>query len=126
MDPDFRALHAFFEEMYNALLEPIDLLAERIRKLGEFAPGSMTEMLKLTDLKEDTGHNETAATMISNLLADHQHLIKHVKKGIEQADNGDDPGTADMLTAQLRMHEKFAWMLAASLKKQNNTLNEAA
>lgn len=126
MDEDFRALHAFFEELYDALLPAIDLLAERLRKLGQFSPGSMTEMLRLTNLTEDTGHNEPAATMIANLLADHQHMIRHCKMVIEQSDDTKDPGTADMLTAQLQMHEKHAWMLASSLKQQTNTLDQAA
>jgi starvation-inducible DNA-binding protein len=126
MDHDFRALHAFFEEQYNELLPVIDLIAERIRKLGQFSPGSMTEMLKLTDLKEDTGHDETAATMIAHLLADQQHMIHHCKKVIKESEDAEDPGTADMLTAQLRLHEKHAWMLAASLKKQTSTLDQAA
>ncbi len=124
MDEDFRALHEFFEEQYNEMVPAIDILAERIRKLGQFSPGSMTEMLKLTDLKEDTNHNEPAKQMIANLLADHQHMISHLKKGIKEADEGDDPGTQDMLTDRLRAHEKHAWMLAASLNKQSNSLDQ--
>jgi len=122
MDADFRALHAFFDELYSEMLPAIDLIAERIRKLGQFAPGSMAEMIKLSDIKEDTQHDEPAATMIAHMLADHQHMIKHLKKGIDEADDAKDPGTADMLTDRLRAHEKHAWMLAASLKKQSNSL----
>lgn len=125
--PDFRPLHAFFEEMYNALTPNIDLLAERIRSLGKYAPGSMKEMLKFASLKEEVGGPASAQAMLTNLLADHQQMITQCKQVIEAAQKQHDPGTADLVTTQLQLHEKFVWMLSASLLNgQHNVLEDAA
>lgn len=45
--PEFRQLHGFFEEQYQALWESLDEIAERLRALGAYAPGSMAGMLAL-------------------------------------------------------------------------------
>ena len=38
--PLFNTLHLMFETQYNELWLAVDLIAERIRSLGSFAPGS--------------------------------------------------------------------------------------
>src|SRR5690606_2191184 len=50
----FQPLHVLFEEQYKDLAEAIDTIAERIRALGEFAPGSFSAFVKLTSIKEET------------------------------------------------------------------------
>src|SRR3954451_18233421 len=52
--PMFQTLHLMFETQYNELALAVDLIAERIRALGERAPGSYTEFGKLTSIAEDT------------------------------------------------------------------------
>lgn len=54
--PQFNDLHKFFEAQYNALNEIVDDVAERSRALGGSALGTMTEFLKFTRLKEESGY----------------------------------------------------------------------
>ncbi|MEN0004753.1 MAG: DNA starvation/stationary phase protection protein [Bacteroidota bacterium] len=112
----FKPLHELFEEQYNGLADSIDVLAERIRSLGFFAPTSMAELLQMARLKE-TGHLEGSATqMVKNLLADNEAISQILRHNIKQADQElNDVGTADILTALLEDHEKMAWMLRAHL-----------
>src|SRR3954466_12663029 len=68
--PMFNTLHLMFETQYNELWTAIDVIAERIRALDEFAPGSYSELGKLTSLKENVGP-VNAKEMIAQLLDGH-------------------------------------------------------
>lgn len=50
--PMFNTLHLMFEAQYTELWASIDIIAERIRALDAFAPGSYAEFSRLTSLKE--------------------------------------------------------------------------
>lgn len=67
--PMFTTLHTLFETEYTELALAVDEIAERIRTLGAYAPGSFSEFSQLSQVKEDTGHPE-AKVMIKNLAAD--------------------------------------------------------
>jgi starvation-inducible DNA-binding protein len=113
----FNDLHKFFEAQYNALNEIVDDVAERSRALGGSALGTMTEFLKFTRLKEDSGYYPEARNMIANLLADHEALICHLRVDLETcAEAYHDAGTNDFLTGLMEQHEKMAWMLRAFLE----------
>ena len=68
--PHFHSLHEMFEEQYEALAEAIDVLAERIRALGQVAPGSFAQFQKLSTLKEAAGV-PSANDMLKQLLSYH-------------------------------------------------------
>jgi hypothetical protein len=53
--PMFQTLHLLFETQYNELWAAVDTIAERIRALGEPAPGSYTQFAKLSSVPEETG-----------------------------------------------------------------------
>ncbi|WP_062069189.1 Dps family protein [Demequina sediminicola] len=108
--PHFRSLHLMLEEQYNALFLAVDELAERMRSLGEMAPGSMAEMLELTNLK-DHEPTDDAMTMVKNLQRDHEKVASLIRPLSEAADEAGDGATADLYNARLAFHEETAWML---------------
>lgn len=112
----FAPLHELFEEQYKLLAKRIDDIAERIRSLGEYSPGSMEEFKGLARLGE-TGHLEGNATkMLQNLLADHEMVIQVLRQDLADAlDKYEDAGTSDFLTGLMEEHEKMAWMIRAHL-----------
>lgn len=111
--PNFKGLHALFEEQYNELAAAADELAERIRALGEKAPGSYREFSKLASIEEAAG-GEDAKTMLSTLKNDHLKVVKTLTKTIQAAESEEDEGTIDLLGGRIRVHQKHAWMLEAS------------
>ncbi len=115
----FAELHEFFEEQYDQIAAEIDELAERVRQLGVFAPGTMAEFLQLATLKEEPGVVPAPQTMIANLLADHESIIRALREDVEKTDDLDDEGTADFLTGLMEAHEKMAWMLRAHLVNED-------
>jgi starvation-inducible DNA-binding protein len=112
--PMFNTLHLMFEEQYNELWVAVDLLAERIRSLGEFAPGSYRQFADLTSIDEADGV-PAATDMIADLVAGHEAVARTARAAFKTADEADDESTADLLTQRMQVHEKTAWMLRSML-----------
>ncbi|MCH9634370.1 MAG: DNA protection during starvation protein 2 [Chlamydiae bacterium] len=113
----FGPLHKLFKKQYEQLAEWIDEIAERIRMLGEFSPGSMKELLSLTRLEEDKGEGRAEKAMLSSLLADYEAIIRNLRVDIEVADDKfKDMGTSDFFTGLIQKHEQIAWMLRVHLE----------
>lgn len=114
---DFHSKHVFFEEEYGKLESTIDEVAERVRMLGFYSPGSMQQFLELSELKENGPEQNDSASFMKVLLEDHESIIKFIRKNIgDNAEAHNDEGTADFITATMQMHEQMAWMLRSSLK----------
>ena len=115
---DFHTKHEFFEEHYNDIKTFTDGVAERIRKLGHYAPATMGDFLKLTQLSENYDGNNTSQEYIEALLQDHDSIIQFIRKHISKIEEDyKDAGTADFLTGLMQEHEEMAWMLRATIAK---------
>uniref|UniRef100_UPI0040470DA5 Dps family protein n=1 Tax=Rheinheimera sp. TaxID=1869214 RepID=UPI0040470DA5 len=108
--PMFQTLHTLFETQYNELALAVDEIAERIRALGEFAPGSYKEYAKLTSIKEADGI-PSAEDMIKDLVKGQEAIAKTARSIVPVADHAADEVTLDLLTQRMTVHEKTAWML---------------
>jgi starvation-inducible DNA-binding protein len=113
--PQFNSLHAMFEAQYNELWLAADEIAERIRTLDVFAPGSYSQFGKLSSIKEEPGVPEWKQ-MVNQLVEGHEIVANTARAAIKVADKAGDEGSADMLTGRLKAHEKTAWMLRSLLK----------
>lgn len=114
--PMFNTLHLMFETQYNELALAVDLIAERIRALDVYAPGTYRDFAKLTSIKE-TESVPKAQDMIIELVAGHEAVCRTARSVFPSADAASDEATADLLTQRLQVHEKTAWMLRSLLEK---------
>ncbi len=112
--PHFNSLHLMFEGQYNEMALAVDLIAERIRALGEFAPGSYKQFSKLTSIEEEVSV-PAWQEMVKQLIAGHEAVVKTARKLLDLVDKNSDEGSADLLTQRLSLHEKTAWMLRSLL-----------
>ncbi len=113
----FNDLHLFFEGQYKELEGFIDEVAERVRKIGHFALGTLKQFLNETRLLEHVDDGTSAEAMIEALLEDHETVIREIRKEIDPIQNDlNDAGTADFLTGLMEQHEKMAWMLRSLLQ----------
>lgn len=110
----FQALHVLFEEQYKDLAEAVDVIAERIRALGEYAPGSFASFSKMTSIKEEASI-PTAEEMIQNLVIGHETVVSTARELMAITDDCEDDVTADLLTQRMQVHEKYAWMLRSMI-----------
>lgn len=105
---DFYNKHLFFEQQYEALDEIIDTVAERIRTLGHYAPGTLKEYLALTHLTEESRASNDSISYIKELLLDHESILIHLRENINNTANElRDAGTSDYITGLLETHEKW-------------------
>jgi starvation-inducible DNA-binding protein len=108
----FMELHKLFQNQYTELEETIDLIAERIGKLGGKTIGTMHEFANLTRLKESPNKYPNQKDMMKELLEDYETLIVEIRKDIETCnEKNKDAGTVDFLTAVMEQHESTAWVL---------------
>ncbi|WP_312903171.1 Dps family protein, partial [Chryseobacterium taichungense] len=74
--PDFHSMHLFFESQYQQLADLMDGVAERIRTIGHYAPGTLKEFLELTHLTEYSERTNDSKDFIKDLLADHDSIVE--------------------------------------------------
>jgi starvation-inducible DNA-binding protein len=103
-----------FEQQYNELWLAVDLIAERIRSLGSFAPGTYAQFAELTSIKEADGVPK-AEDMIRDLVVGHETVARTARGVFPIADAANDEPTTDLLTQRMQEHEKTAWMLRSML-----------
>lgn len=114
--PDFYNKHKFFEDMYHALDDIIDEVAERVRSVGHYPPASLKEFLQLTHLTEASRGKNDSETFIRELLSDHESIIIHIRENIDGYVTAfHDAGSSDFVTGLAEKHEKMAWMLRSHL-----------
>jgi starvation-inducible DNA-binding protein len=112
--PMFQTLHLMFEQQYNELALAVDLIAERIRALGFFAPGSYREFSQLSSIKEEAVIPD-AREMIRLMVEGQEAVIRTARSVFPVVERVNDQPTADLLTQRMQVHEKTAWMLRSLL-----------
>ncbi|OGA73528.1 MAG: DNA starvation/stationary phase protection protein [Betaproteobacteria bacterium RIFCSPLOWO2_12_FULL_65_14] len=114
--PMFQTLHQMFMEQYTESWNAIDPIAECIRSLGEYAPGTYKQYLKLASIQETDGVPE-AEQMVKLLIQGQEAVVRTARELLPLADEAHDEPTLDLLTQRMQVHEKNAWMLRSLLKK---------
>src|SRR5262245_17674524 len=103
--PQFNDLHLMFMNQYVELWNAVDLVAERIRALGSFAPGTYGEFARLTRIQEADGV-PAAMDMVRKLVEGHETVIRTAREGLDPANAANDQATIELLTQRLQIHEK--------------------
>lgn len=114
--PMFQTLHIMFMGQYTEMWNALDVIAERIRALDHYAPGTYSEIAKLTSIKESKTVPK-ANKMIEEAIQGHEAVIRTIRNMFGSAEKAKDQTTMDVLTQRLDIHEKTAWMLRSLLKK---------
>ncbi|MCG8504963.1 MAG: DNA starvation/stationary phase protection protein [Sphingomonadales bacterium] len=112
--PMFQTLHTMFEEEYTELAMAVDEIAERIRALGVYAPGSYKAFAALSSVEEEESV-PSAEDMIRNLVVAHETVVRTAREVFPLAEDASDEPTADLLTQRMQVSEKTAWMLRSLL-----------
>lgn len=114
--PDFQQFHSFFGDFYEEVQGAIDPMAEEIRALNAYAPGSFDRYIELSSLKGDDTI-PAALEMVSRLYADNAMLLATLKTTRDKADEAGENGLVNFLEDRLDQHKKHQWMLRAYLKR---------
>jgi starvation-inducible DNA-binding protein len=112
---DFPQYHSFLDGLYNSIWQQTDDIAEHLRKLDAYAPGSLSRFIELADI-QDTTIIPQALAMFDELKNDNERYIIHLRAGIVAADQANEPAVSNFLQDILGKHQKHAWMLRSIIK----------
>jgi starvation-inducible DNA-binding protein len=113
--PNFPQYHEFFGNLYEELHGAVDPIAEEIRSLDAYAPGSFSRFLELTEIEDET-NVPMSREMALKLLRDNDTVLNTLNVAFKLADQFDRQGLADFIAGRIDVHNKHAWMLRSITK----------
>jgi len=113
--PNFPQYHGFLGDFYADVYSTIDTLAEYIRALDSYAPGSFTRFQELT-LIEDCVEQLAPTEQFTELLVDNNTLLTYLNASFALATAENQQGIANFLAERIDAMQKHNWMLRSILK----------
>ncbi len=107
----FKELHELFDTHAEQLLESVDPLAERVRKLGATTLHSISQIAKLQQIKDDEDDLVKPLEMVKRLLSDNQHMARCQRTAISVCEENNDTVSSDVLQSYLDQTERRVWFL---------------
>jgi len=112
---DFYQLHKFFQKIYEDAYSAVDTIAEEIRTLDEYAPGSFERFSELTRIQGQT-KVPRSRLMIEELLADSQTMVDLLNQCFAVATKENKQDIANFMAERLAAQNKYIWQLKSFLK----------
>lgn len=112
---DFPQYHEFFQDVYEDYDSSIDTFAEWIRKLGDYAPYKLSRFMAFSDLPE-TDVTSDPSNMGADLLAANDAVTMKIVDAFDVATTLRQQALANFLAERQDMHQRWHWMITASLK----------
>lgn len=112
---DFPQYHGFFGDLYEELWGAVDGIAEHIRTLDSYAPGSLGRFIQLS-VVDDQINIPSAKAMAVELGSDNVKLLAELNKAYRMAESSNKLGLSNFLQDRLTAHEKHGWMLRSMVK----------
>jgi len=117
--PMFYQLHLMWDTFAKEVLASVDELAERIRMIGPDIVGVQLKDFQNTSTVHSAASGQTAREMVEEADANLMLVIKDMRDGAKMAEENNDPGTVDLFSKLVQIHEKHEWFLRELLKKKD-------
>jgi len=112
----FHPLHLLFDKHFEAQVELVDLVAERIQTLGGLSYAMAADVAENTNIPRPPKGREEAPVQISRLLSGHEIILLDTRASAKKAAEMGDDGTNDILVSNvIRVNEMQVWFLAEHL-----------
>ena len=112
---NFPQYHEFFGNLYEELHGAVDPIAEQIRALDAYAPGSFARFSELTDIEDELTVPD-GVEMARRLMTDNEIVLSTLNITFKLADTMDKQGLADFIAGRIDTHSKHGWMLKSITK----------
>src|SRR5688572_16070060 len=113
--PLFRDMHKLFDRLAEDVLPTLDEFAERIRMIGQDPPAHLLEASDLASVSAAAPHS-TMREMVEEADRHLLVVISEMRRGARIADEHDDPGTVDLFSRSVQIHEKHEWFMRDILR----------
>lgn len=113
--PDFKQYHDFLGDFYEEVFDSIDMYAELIRTLDQYAPTSLKRLIDLSEIQEAEGIPDSM-NMLRNIKRDNDQFLAVLVKAYDEAEKAAEFGVSNYIQDRIQAHEKHAWMLRAITK----------
>ena len=117
----FRDYHLLFDEQAEAIFESIDIMAERVRRIGGTTIRSISHIGQLQTIEDDNDDFVPAGQMIKRLMDDNAHIAQQIRAAIEVCDKQRDSASSNALQGILDETERRKWFLFEIMQGQSNT-----
>ena len=117
--PLFRDLHLMFDEFAEAVLGTVDEMAERIRMIGQDVQAVQLKQYQQAASVQSAAAGQSMREMLEEAGANLLIVIKDMRDAAKAADNSNDPGTVDLFSKLVQLHEKDEWFIRQTLKKKD-------
>ena len=114
---NFPQYHAFFDTLYNDVNETIDPIAEYVRILGAYTPGSLTRYAELSII-EDQIKIPRPELMFAESLQDCELMLKLVTAMFDEAASENQHGIENYMAELQDLYGKKAWFIRSILKRE--------
>ena len=112
---DFLQYHGFLGDFYEDVHGSVDSIAENIRKLGGYAPGSYSRFQELSTVSEASKVIPPAMDMLRQLYDDNEIIIASIERSYELAEMNHEHGISNFLAERDGIHKKYRWFLRSTL-----------
>ncbi len=117
----FRDYHLLFDEQADAIFASIDIMAERVRRVGGTTIRSISHIGQLQTIEDDNNDFVPAGEMVKRLMEDNGHMAKMIRDAITVCDKNRDSATSNALQEILDETERRKWFLFEVMQGVNNT-----
>jgi starvation-inducible DNA-binding protein len=117
----FRDYHELFDEQAEAILESIDIMAERVRRVGGTTIRSISHIGQLQTIEDDNNSLVPPGEMIRTLMEDNGHIAMMIRDAITICDKNRDSPTSNLLQDILDKTERRKWFLYEVIQGSKNT-----
>lgn len=113
--PHFRDLHKLFDRFAEDVLDTLDPLAERVRMIGQDPPAHPLEMTDLASVAP-AAPGSTMHDMLQEADRNVLIVVREMRNAARVAGEHGDPGTVDLFSKLVQVHEKHEWWLRDMLR----------
>src|SRR5258707_313433 len=117
--PLFRDLHLMFDDFAARALGTIDEMAERIRMIGQDMQCVQLKQFQQAATIQSSEAGQNMREMLEEADANLLLVIRDMREGAKLADQSNDPGTVDLFSKIVQIHERDEWFIREALKKKD-------
>ena len=115
--PHFRDYHLLLDDQASQIIETVDAIAERVRKVGGTTIRSVGDVARRKRIQDNDADFMTAEAMLAELRQDNLALATYLHEAKQVVDEAGDNGTSGILDEWTDLAEERAWFLFEASRK---------